>query len=78
MKYSIYIMDSKPFEQADVYKKSLELVSEYRKSKVQRLRRKEDKAASLAAGSLLAYAFREYAVSMSGRLSILRTDRANR
>lgn len=61
MKYSIYIMDSKPFEQTDVYEKSLELVSEYRKSKVQRLRRKEDKAASLAAGSLLAYAFREYA-----------------
>ena len=61
MKYSIYIMDSKPFENNDVYEKSLELVSEYRKSKVQRLRRKEDKAASLAAGCLLAYALRKFA-----------------
>ena len=61
MDYFVYTMDSTPFEQDELYGKCLELVSAYRKDKVQRLRRMEDRAASLAAGCLLSYALRVYA-----------------
>lgn len=59
--YLLYIMDTKAFESDEEFERRLERVSEYRRSKVVRLRRREDKNASLAAGCLLSYALRQYA-----------------
>lgn len=57
----IYIMDTKIFEDDDVFGRCMKRVSAYRREKVSRLRFRGDKNASLAAGVLLSYALREYA-----------------
>lgn len=61
MEYLLYVMDTKAFESDEKFERRLGMVSEYRRSKVMRLRRREDRNASLAAGCLLSYALRRYA-----------------
>ena len=59
--YRAYIMDMEAFADDETYGICLEKVSEYRRSKVERLRRREDRNASLAVGILLAHVLRECA-----------------
>lgn len=54
--FNAYIMDTDVFSDAAVFDTCVNMVSEYRRSKVNRLSRIEDKRTSLAAGMLLAYA----------------------
>ena len=59
--YRAYIMDTGAFADDGIYGRCLDAVSEYRRCKVERLRRRDDRNASLAAGILLAHALRECA-----------------
>ena len=61
LEYRAYIMDTDAFEDDEIYGRCLDRVSGYRRSKVERLRRREDRKSSLAAGLLLSYALKEYA-----------------
>ena len=61
MDYLLYVMDTKAFEDDAEFERRLEMVSEYRRNKVLRLRRRDDRNASLAAGCLLSYALKQYA-----------------
>lgn len=54
--YIAYVTDSKIFDDDSVFDLCLERVSEYRRNKVIKLRRREDRNSSLAAGILLTYA----------------------
>ena len=54
-------MDTGAFADDGIYGRCLDTVSEYRRCKVERLRRRDDRNASLAAGILLAHALRECA-----------------
>lgn len=60
MDYLLYVMDTKAFEDDAEFERRLGMVSEYRRNKVLRLRRREDRNASLAAGCLLSYALKQY------------------
>mgnify|MGYP002727610075 FL=1 len=61
MDYLLYVMDTRALEDDAEFERWLEMVSEYRRRKVLRLRRREDRNASLAAGCLLSYALKQYA-----------------
>ena len=49
MDYLLYVMDTRALEDDAEFERWLEMVSEYRRRKVLRLRRREDRNASLAA-----------------------------
>ena len=51
--YVAYVMDTRAFADEDVFDMCLDMVSEYRREKVRKLRMKKDQQASLAAGILL-------------------------
>lgn len=76
--YRAYIMDTGAFADDGIYGRCLDAVSEYRRCKVERLRRRDDRNASLAAGILLAHALRNVPELMNGWSRMRRIRRESR
>lgn len=60
----IYMTDTLPLEDEKIFSQMLPFITEDRKNKIVRLKKREDRCRSLAAGILLEYALREYGISL--------------
>lgn len=60
----IYMTDTLPLEDEKIFSQMLPFITEDRKNKIVRLKKREDRCRSLAAGLLLEYALQEYGISL--------------
>ena len=60
----IYMTDTLPLEDEKIFSHMLPFITEDRKNKIVRLKKREDRCRSLAAGLLLEYALQEYGISL--------------